>query len=416
MKLYPRLSRRFAHDEFARQAALGPNELAVTADTTHALITWPATGASRVTPQELANLRAEIVAAAEQHAWPRQLSQVGQRELDLLLARILWERADLSPAEAGFGDVWSFIAMVLVPEVVWWRAAGSTNIERFVASDLTRHTLARLWWRAQLFTYGLDDPEEGWELWRSSSIGEADLDQIQTRRGGYGRSPKVFRALVRLYPVFTELASTSGIERRRLWRDQYLRWLLRIGAFTNFSGLPEAELVEEFEVLARRLEGAAAPPSRTSVESLRSDAITGIHEFDALPLSMVVVHVAQAVRSGGELADEELYEAFEHAAGCSLPPSRREIVYGIAWQGVPLHYLAHEGEAGASTWRPGRVLPAPDRRWGEWSIESFKEHVAASNRDTDRDRLAAELFSGRAGRTVRRVVRAAVQETRMGER
>jgi hypothetical protein len=124
-----------------------------------------------------------------------------------------------------------------------------------------------------------------------------------------------------------------------------------------------------------------------------------------------VVHLAQAVRSTGELSDQELYEALERAVGITLPPNRREIVYGIAWQGVPLHYLAHEGDPSASRWRPGNVLPAPDRRWGDWSINSFKEHVASTNGEPDRDRLAAELFTGRPGRTVRRVVRAALQET-----
>jgi hypothetical protein len=412
VKLYPRLGRRFALDEFTKQAALGPHELAEVADTTHPLLTWPATGAPRITPEELAKLRTEIIATAEEHGWPEPLSQDRQRALDLRLARILWDHAELTPAEAGFGDVWSFLALVVMPDVVWWRAAGSTNVERFVATDLTRHTLARLWWRALLFTHGLDDPQHGWELWQTSEIGEADLDQIQTRRGGYGRSPKVFRALVQLYPVFTELAAASGVERRKLWRDQYLRWLLRLGAFTNFTGLPEAQLEEELAVLARELEPVTPPPNDEDEGTQTGEEINEVTDFDALPLRMVVVFLAQAVRSNGELSDDELYEAFERTAGLSLPPARREVVYGIAWQGVPLHYLAHEGDPGASQWRPGSVLPAPDRRWGDWTIDSFKEHVASTNGETDRDRLAAELFTGRAGRTVRRIVRAAIQETR----
>jgi site-specific DNA-cytosine methylase len=57
-------------------------------------------------------------------------------------------------------------------------------------------------------------------------------------------------------------------------------------------------------------------------------------------------------------------------------------------------------------------FPQVDRRWGDWSIDSFKAHVAATNGEADREALAAELFAGRAGRTVRRIVRAAIQETR----
>ena len=73
-------------------------------------------------------------------------------------------------------------------------------------------------------------------------IGEAELDQIQTRRGGYGRSPRAFRALVGVYPNVIELADEVGIDRRTFWRQRYLRWILRLGAFTNLTGMPEAEL------------------------------------------------------------------------------------------------------------------------------------------------------------------------------
>lgn len=411
MKLYPRLGRRFAHDEFIRQAALSLHELAETADTTHPLTTWAATGAPRITPYELAELRSLLVAAVTAHGWPDPLPPSEQRALDLMLARILWEHTDLTPAEAGFGDVWSFLALVLVPDVVWWRAAGSTNVERFVATDLTRHTLGRLWWRAQLFTHGLDDPEQGWELWQSSEIGEADLDQIQTRRGGYGRSPSVFRALVRLYPLFGELSTEADVDRRTLWRDGYLRWLLRLGAFIDFTGLSEAELDEDLEAIARRLEPIVVLPEDEDDRSHHADAMDSVREFDAVPLSMAVVHLTEAVRANGEVTDRDLYEALKRVAGITVPSNRHEIAYGIAWQGVSLYYLAQDGERGSAIWRPGSTLPAPDRRWGEWSIDSFKDHVASGNSGNDPDRLAVELFSGRAGKTVRRVVRAAIRET-----
>jgi len=214
-------------------------------------------------------------------------------------------RPNLSTSEAGFGDVWSFLALVLVPNVVWWRAAGSTNIERFVATDITRHTLARLWWRAQLFTWGLEDPEEGWAIWSQSEIGEAELDQIQTRRGGYGRSPRAFRSLVKVYPAIAQLADQAGINRRTLWRQSYLRWVLRLGAFTDFAGMPEADLQEDLLALAHQVAAAAAAaPAATDEDAAERDEATEPtavqQSFDALPLSTLVVHLTEAVRAAGE--------------------------------------------------------------------------------------------------------------------
>jgi hypothetical protein len=407
MKLYPRLARRFARDEFTKQANLGRDELAALADTTHPFLTWPATGAARVLPGELATLRSQLVESARAYGWPNLLTREDQRELDLALARGLWQATELTPAEAGFGDVWSFLALVVVPDVVWWRAAGSTNPERFVGTDLTRHTLARLWWRGHLFTWGLTDQEEGWELWRSSEIGEADLDQIQTRRGGYGRSPKMFRTLVRIYPLVTQLASERGVDRRDLWRQAYLRWVLRLGAFTDFNGIAEEELEQDLGAVARSVLGSVDAAEAPTTVARREDAETVV-EFDTVPLASIIVRIAEVVRASGEVADGDLCAALERVQGITIPGTRQEIVRGIAWHASALKYLARD--QANSSWQPGPVLPASDRRWGDWTVESFKRYVKGICGDPDVDTLCSELFVGHAGKTVRRLVRAAMDE------
>jgi hypothetical protein len=412
VKLFPRLPNRFAKEIFGEQSALPLDE--IHGATSHALLIWPATGADRISDSDLASLRTRLTKVADENGYPSPLSRTHQGPLDIALARSLWEKAGLTPAESGFGDVWSFLALVLVPEVVWWRATGSTNVERFVATDLTRHTLARLWWRAHLLTWGLDDPEDGWELWQSSDIGEAELDQIQTRRGGYGRSPKAFRALVRAYPAVVRLADEIGVDRRLFWRQAYLRWILRLGAFTNFAGMPESDLTEDLlAIAAEAAERVSATPWQEPEDRESAEPGVGPAElptFDALPLSSLVVHLTEAVRSSGEVVREDLPTAFERVSGVHVPAEREEILNGIAWQGQVLNYLAHDDADGRTIWRPGSVLPAEDRRWGSWSIQSFKEHIAEMNGGRDEKTLCSELFAGRAGRTVKRVVRAAKRE------
>jgi hypothetical protein len=253
----------------------------------------------------------------------------------------------------------------------------------------------------------LEDADEGWELWRSSAIGEADLDQIQTRRGGYGRSPTVFRALVRVYPLVTALATDAGVDRRAFWRRSFLRWVLRIGAFADFASVDEVELEADLTRLARECDPSALSAERVDGEIVE---VADGGDFDAQPLSTVVVRLVEAIRERGEVADGDLCSTLEATTGIQVPRERRDIVHGIAWQGAALHYLTNQENGGLSVWRPGSILPAPDRRWGGWSVQSFKRHVA-KDKGRDVDDLAADLFSGRAGRTVRRLVRAAIRET-----
>jgi hypothetical protein len=213
------------------------------------------------------------------------------------------------------------------------------------------------------------------------------------------------------------LADEVGINRRTLWRQAYLRWILRLGAFTDFTGMPENDLNEDLLVIAAEVAALAAhAPSDEEKDKEPDETATADDspDFDGLPLSSVVVRLTEAVRASGEVAKEDLGAAFERVSGIEVPPERLEILSGIAWQGQALKYLAHEDTDGRTTWRPGSVLPAPDRRWRNWSITSFKEHVAGLNGRGDTNTLCSELFSGRAGQTVKRVVRAAMHETPRG--
>jgi hypothetical protein len=403
MRLYPRLAHHFADEVFKEFRNFPLTDLRSRSAVEHPLMTWPATGASRAPEAGLAALAQSLRGIADDYGFPEPPSAGSRPTIDRALARGLWNASELTPAEAAFPDVWSFIALVLVPDVTWWRAAGSTNVERFVASDLTRHTLARLWWRAHLFTYGLADPDAGWSLWETTPIGEADLDQIQTRRGSYGASPKTFRALVRAYPT----DARSG--RRELWRHSFLAWLLRIGAFVDFNALEEDELTDDLGALAGERMTAAYEPQPSDSDKLSDPEQTAVAAatFDSILLRDIVVTVAEAVRAHGSVSDVNLHEVFEHNAGVSVPPKRRDVLRGIAWQGKTLGYLNHNNER---AWVIGASRPAPDRRWGDWSIDGFRVHVAQLNGEADAETLQAELFAGRPGRTVKRLVKALIKE------
>lgn len=420
MRLYPRLPTPYARSLFEARVDWRLDDLAEVAAFEHDQMIWAPTGAARVSESEMEDLRESVLTIVTGHGYPKSPSRSFVVEIDRDLARALSEAPGLTTAEAGRGDVWSFLSLVLLPDVVQWRAMGSTNVERFVGTDLTRHSLARLWWRAHLFTHGLEDSGTGWELWADTRIGEADLDQIQTRRGGFGQSPGPFRALIRVYPRVSALAADRDLDRRTLWREWFLARLLRFGAFVEFLSLSEDELVAFFEEVLGEGPEVVTPASPVSAANgaESEDGAPGptpVEEggtFDDVRLRDIVVGLAELVRAGDGVATSALASEFERLTGIEVPAGRIKILRGIAWQGTTLGYLEHDKET--DLWTAGSTRPAPDRRWGNWSIKSLTEHVRNAGELSEGD-LAASVFAGNARKTVKAVVSAALAEARRPE-
>jgi hypothetical protein len=404
MKLYPRLGNQAATSLYRELDELTAEERAERISIDHPAVTWSATGAERIHQDELRAVRATLVAVAEGHGFPDTvLRRADLAPFDRELARSLFENTHLPLAEAAFPGVWSFLALVLLPDLTWWRAQGSTNIERYVCSDQTRHTLARLWQRAHLLTFGAEDEEGAWDLLESSDIGEAQLDQIQTRRGAYGQTPSAFRAILRLY------ARVGDSTRFARGADGFYARLMRMGAFIDFRTLSDEELDDHFAATFEALGPASDEPSALDDTEAREEPLT----FDELPLDEVMLRLVEGVRAAGPSTDAQLVGVFESVTGIEVPAGRRELVRGVAWQASSRNYL--ELDEPTQRWRPGSVLPAPDSRWGGRTVDSIKDVIRTSNGTFDADQVAGEVFAGRVGRTIRRFIRALAEEVE-GER
>ena len=392
MRLYPRLGHQAATSLYYELDELSAAERAERVSIDNPAVIWPATGAERVHPDDLRSLRAAMIVVAEAHGFPETLlRRLELAQFDQDLSRSLFENADLPLAEAAFPDVWSFLALVLLPDLTWWRAHGSTNIERYVCTDQTRHTLARLWQRAHLLTFEAGDEDAAWELLRSSGIGEAQLDQIQTRRVAYGQQPSAFRALLRLY---AHVADSSRFKRGS---DGFYARLMRMGAFLDFRALSDDELDQHF--------GAIFGELRTTSEDIVDHRAAELEEpptFDELPLDEVMLRLVEGVRAAGASTDANLVEVFESVSGVAVPRSRRDLVRGVAWQASSRNYLVLDEPT--QSWRPGPVLPAPDSRWGGRTVDGIKELLRAFEGSFDVSEVATDVFAGRAGRTIRRFI------------
>ena len=189
------------------------------------------------TESDLDSIRDSVLAIASQFGFPgRPPTQSERQDFDRAVAVVLFETMPMTWSEAGSRDVWSFTSLVLLPDVTEWRwqGQGSRNRERWIATDLTRHTWSRAWWLIAAFDLDLS---------LASSFQESELNQLLERRS-IGGNPPLLASLARSILK----ANGVGISRRELIRD-VTRRLRRQLAFVNASDLSGAELAIWTDVL-----------------------------------------------------------------------------------------------------------------------------------------------------------------------
>lgn len=231
--LWPQLPESAANQLYE---SLGPTATPTPA-TEHPAQLWSPVG-GRVKSTDMTALSEELTGLAEEYGYPAAAGDSARISFDRAAAQVLRKRLDLDWSEAGKRGVWSFVALVLLPHLTLWRF-GIANRERWVASDLTRHTWARLWWQAVVFA--------GHET-LLDALTESDLNQILERRSIGGDS--------RLTCALAEavIAAPDRVPRRHVIRQSALR-LRRWLAFLDVAALDDAQLRQ---VSARAVEETVA--------------------------------------------------------------------------------------------------------------------------------------------------------------
>ncbi|WP_204291771.1 hypothetical protein [Micromonospora gifhornensis] len=185
----------------------------------------------------------------QKYGFPGSAGPEARVAFDRSAAALLRSRMDLSWAEAGNRDLWSFISLVALPHLTMWRF-GAENRERWVATDLTRHTWARLWWQAVVFA-----GHEG----ILAALTESDLNQLLERRS-IGGDPRLVREIAR---AVTQLSGSTP--RRKVIRDVTLR-LMRYLAFVDVRALADQQVRDLCSALTaetlRRLAAEELPRQR----------------------------------------------------------------------------------------------------------------------------------------------------------
>ncbi|MER7506242.1 DUF6339 family protein [Nonomuraea pusilla] len=186
--------------------------------------TWAPVG-GRVAPKRVRELMEAVTTTAKEHGYPQPAGSDARISFDRDAAKVIRGQLDLSWAEAGNRDLWSFLSLVALPDVTMWRF-GPGNKERWIATDLTRHTWARLWWQAVIFA--------GHEH-VLAALTESDLNQLLERRS-IGGDPRLVREMAR---AVIELAANTP--RRPVIRDVTAR-LRRYLAFLDVRSLSDQQI------------------------------------------------------------------------------------------------------------------------------------------------------------------------------
>lgn len=239
--LYPRLLAAQARPLYEEYQHLTVTELSDRVATSHDSAVYVATGGDRVSTDQLMELRAAVVDLARNAGFPDESDNPRNAEFDTRVAALLHARTGMVPAEAASRDVWAFFALVLLPDVAYWRYPKPPE-SRVLATNLTRHVFGRLWWRAQL----VRSPESPDPYAALSVLGEAAFDQIYARRTALGGSPHMVRAILR---VWNDL-DLRGLNERRTLID-FLKRLLRLAPFVLFDGVEKDELDRELRAVAQ---------------------------------------------------------------------------------------------------------------------------------------------------------------------
>lgn len=222
--LWPRLPAPVAVSEFDRIRANSPGRPQVH----HPAQIYTPVGGRRATESEIRTVISRLTDLATEHGYPHPAPGHLRIVFDRRATTVLHNTIDLSWSEAGQRDTWSFLAIVALPHLTAWRF-GTDNAERWIATDLTRHTWSRLWWQAVVFE---NDPAVLDELT------ESDLNQLLERRT-MGGDPRLICALARTVVDQTP----DGVHRRSLIRDVTARMLRRL-AFLDAHALDDTALVQ----------------------------------------------------------------------------------------------------------------------------------------------------------------------------
>lgn len=259
--IYPRLPWSVAEALIHERVGFTRSQLEDASETFHPKAPTARIG-TPVSQEQLALLRDQVRSSLKkvhtEFPWPVPKSRVA--EFDRILGACLYNHMSIVPSDAAAEGVWSFLTLVLLPEVGPWRFPGA-GAKRY--RGVHRNVLRRTWWRAHVL-----GPELGGSSASSPYLGEDELVQI-FERSSLAANPHIAKSIV---ASIRSDDHTLPVGRSEFVRD-LTRRLLRLMPLVSFDALDEGS----FDDLLRRQTGisiqalkADPPKKRRRVKGTRS--------------------------------------------------------------------------------------------------------------------------------------------------
>ena len=230
MLLYPRLPREEGLKLIGERRELGVADLRQLGLLTHPFAAPAPTGGTPAKPERLAIVQNEIRSAAAKAGFPNPLRRGEEQSFDRPCGTALFQAMGIVPADAASEDVWTFLTLVVVPEIGPWRFPERKD-ERLLGKP--RNVLRRLWWRAWSVGPDLERSPEGCE-----PLGEDEFVGIM-ERSIIGGNPRTARAVTKA--VWQLDARRTGLARSELSRELFRRFRAFL-AHLSVDALSDSEL------------------------------------------------------------------------------------------------------------------------------------------------------------------------------
>jgi len=242
--VYPRLPLPFAEARISEIAKTmssgGESAVQALARTEHPRAAPVATGGRVANSEHIANVRAAVLKTIE--PW-RRLDTVLRSQaaaFDLALGRTLHEHMRIIPADAAHDETWSFLTLVVLPDVAVLRFP-DMHVDRLIGTP--RNVLRRTWFRQEVLGDLLQSTDR--------PLGEDELVGL-FERSAFARNHALIRRLA------VAVLAYDGPAARSEWaRDLYKRVRFSTGP-RLLDALSDAEL----DAIIYRTEVVPAQPSQ----------------------------------------------------------------------------------------------------------------------------------------------------------
>jgi hypothetical protein len=230
--LYPRLPRAAVIELRHHHSAHSVEDLSRLWSVEHEQQLFTQTAGERVHRERLSGLRELILEVATECGFPEKRRQKAIADFDARCAKTLYEQSGIPMVEAFRPDVWSFISLVLLPDISIWRYPG-LPLDR--VNGGVRDVFRRLWQRAFYIAEVPGFPKD-WQL--IDTLSEDAFVQI-LERPGLAADRRLSRVIAE---TWAEVASTIGAQKMEDLHRRAVRNLRAVFPVICFDVLEEEQL------------------------------------------------------------------------------------------------------------------------------------------------------------------------------